>query len=116
MTEERLKILLDNEVITQKVFDTSNEIYIKYFKEEDYNIDKVNVFMTHFAMALKRIEDGNAIEKLDEEIFGQVKNSDVYKDALKFSNNIVEDLYLDIPESEEEYFILHLGNILMGRG
>lgn len=116
MTEERLKILLDNGVISQKVYDVSIDIYKKYFEKEEYNTDKINVFMTHLAMALNRIEKGNEVERLDNDIFSQVKDSHVYDEAFNISRNIVKDLHLDIPESEEEYFILHLGNILIERG
>ena len=115
MTEKRLKVLLDSEVITKDIYNKSCLIYKKYFNKEDFNEDKVNVFMTHLAMALKRVKENNIIDKLDEDIYRQVKESDVYNQALELNKRLISDLCMDIPKNEEEYFVLHLGNILLER-
>lgn len=115
MMEERLKILLDSGVITQDIHDDSYKIYKKYFEKEVFDKDKVNVFITHLAMSLKRIKEGNIIDKLDEDVYRQVKDSEIFDEALVFSKRIFNDLEVDIPKNEEEYFILHLGNILLER-
>lgn len=113
--KERLKILHDAGVISKDDHDKSFEIYKKYFEKEGFNEDKVNVFMTHLAMSLKRINEGNVVDKLDDEIYQQVKESKVYDKAVMLCDEIIKDLYLDIPESEKEYLVLHLGNLLMER-
>lgn len=113
--KERLRILLDSGIISKDDHDKSFEIYKKYFEKEDFDENKVNVFMTHLAMSLKRIDEGNIVNKLDDEIYQQVKESKVYNEAVILCDEIIEDLYLDIPESEKEYLVLHLGNLLMER-
>lgn len=115
MMKERLEILLNSDVITQDIYDYSYKIYKKYFEKEEFNKDKVNIFITHLAMSLKRINEGDIIDKLDEDVYTQVKNSEVFYEALRFSQMIVNDLDVDIPNNEEEYLILHLGNILLER-
>lgn len=113
--EDRLNILLQSGVIDQNVYNTSVEVYNKYFDKDEFSEDKVNVFMTHFAMALKRISEGNVVDKLDEEVFNQVKSSKVYDNALNYWNRIKEDIECNVPTNEEEFFLLHLGSIFSGK-
>lgn len=109
--KERLDLLYNSKTISEGTYLLSLEIFKKHFDNKEFNRDKVIVFMTHFAMALDRIKNDECVEKLDTTIRNQVKNSQGYDKALQYWALIKEDLNLEIPESEEDYFILHLCNI-----
>ncbi|MFM1515263.1 PRD domain-containing protein [Helcococcus ovis] len=112
--EDRLQILLNSSVINEKTYKNSLNIYEKYFKKKNYDKDKVSVFMTHFAMALSRVENNQMIEKLDEHVFKQVIESQMYEMANNIWISIKKDLLesgIIISENEQGYFLLHLANI-----
>lgn len=113
--KERLDILYNSKTISEETYLLSLKIYRKYFENKNFDQDKVSVFITHFAMAVDRIKKGEFVDKFDATIIDQIKNSDAYDKALEYWNLIKAGMKIDIPESEEDYFILHLCNIFSER-
>ena len=109
---ERLKILLDSNVISRETYDSVNEIYEKFFKEGGYSKEKLDLFFTHLAMCIERVYKGEPIDHLDDSIVEEIKSNNSYEKANKLRDDIKKETRLDIPESEENYLFLHLVNIL----
>lgn len=110
--DDRLKILLDSDVINRETYDSVNEIYEKFFKEGGYSKEKIDLFFTHLAMCIERVYKGESIDYLDDSIVEEIKSNNNYEKANQLLEEIKKETSLDIPESEENYLFLHLVNIL----
>lgn len=113
--EERLGILLGSGVISQFVYDKTFEIYNGYFKSRELEQEKLDLFFTHFSMALQRVEKDEPIGLLDSSVYDDVKASENFEACFKFWETVKEEVGVTMPESEERYIMLHLCNIFYGK-
>lgn len=116
MLKERLTILLENNVITQDVFDYVLEVHEEIISVEKIDGSPMEVFLTHLAMATQRIVNQDIVNGMEEAILDDVKSSDYFEDAKRISDLIVQKSFITIPESEQHYFWLHLSSALQERG
>lgn len=109
--KERLNILLENNVISKSAYDLTIAIFTEYFESKELSEEKLNLFFTHLAMALGRLENGNPIDYLDENLYGEVKSSENFEEVKDFWEKISKEKNFELAESENGYIHLHLCNI-----
>lgn len=113
---ERLKILLENNVIKKESYDLIIEIDEKIFHElslEDSN-DKENMFWTHLAIAIDRALKDEQLDEISEEIVNEVESQEMIAKAnerlAKIENMIDKKFNL----AERTFILLHTCNVLKG--
>ncbi len=110
---KRLKILLDQEVITPK----SNEIAIFAFKEllkvlNKAEIDQATMLFTHLPMALTRISKGENVESPAADIINEIVTSQYFPIA-KAQVDLIEMHWGNpLPQSEKNYLYMHYSNVI----
>ncbi|NLW29420.1 MAG: PRD domain-containing protein [Erysipelothrix sp.] len=114
--DERLKILLDNNVISHDVYTFCLKVNEKIVQREQLDQSTATVFMTHLAMATQRIRDNNIVNPLDEFILKQVVSHEKYELAINLIDEILILSPVDYPESEKQYLWLHMCNVLQEKG
>lgn len=70
------------------------------------------MFITHFAMAAQRTENGNIEQSMDREVWKTVKVDETYNMAERLLQHLLKDLDIKFPDSEKEFLLLHLCNVL----
>lgn len=115
--KERLEILRDGSVIDVEVFDDCMALDAGLMTLEGLNdLNAYQVAMTHLAMAMQRIKQGNIVEYMDDMILSEIKNSENYVDVVALTDKIVKEVHVDIPESEIQFLWLHILNTLNEKG
>lgn len=111
--EVRLNILLENNVITKEVYNRLKEIINQLKDKFNIEITEENggMFITHLSMALKRMEDGEIINKIDRTIFKEIKNDINYEKSKEIVNNL-EELIGKLPIEEIEFIEMHICTLL----
>lgn len=107
MIELKLKILLENNVISQSVYEKSL-IVLSHLTEKTVDKQKLDVFMTHLSMALARMEKGDTMSILDDGIYAEVTQSDNYENAVELTKTIEKQINCQFPQEEIRYIHLHL--------
>lgn len=107
MIELKLKILLDNNVISQNVYEKSLSV-LSYLAQKSVDEQKLDVFMTHLSMALARMEKDETMNILDDAIYAEVTQSDNYEQAVELTKTIEKHIDCQFPQEEIRYIHLHL--------
>ncbi|WP_440097042.1 PRD domain-containing protein [Bacillus paralicheniformis] len=124
--EEKLSILLTSRVITKNAFNTTLNTFVFLSKKLKKEVIKDSeMFWTHMAMALTRIERGESEESPAIAIINEVYETP-YKNAIEevidciHYKNAIEEVIdcihslagLELPEGERVYFYLHLHKVI----
>lgn len=109
--KEKIKILYDNNVISKETSDYCNEV-IDYFSDKDVDIEKMDTFITHLAMASERTRKNEKLTDMPDEIFAQVKQDYRFAQASKYYEEISKFAFVSFPEDEYRFVIMHLTNML----
>lgn len=109
--EYRLNILKSSNVIDDEIYEKLLKL-LNYLKN-DWNIilteDNGSMLITHLSMALKRIKEGENVNKIDEEVYNDALKSDKLEEVKKIYNGIVENVFIeDLPEEEKKYIYVNL--------
>lgn len=70
------------------------------------------VLLTHIAMASTRIEQGNIVGKMDENILTDIMNYEYIEEVKELGNTIGSICHVNIPEEEMDFIYLHLCNVI----
>lgn len=111
---QRLEILLNSGVISQRILDyckTAVKLLIKQKPEADG--DRAAMFITHLAMAGQRILEGKEEKPLDGQILESVKQEPAYSRALDFLTYMLNQTDLEFPDTEKDFLTVHLCNLFM---
>lgn len=109
---ERLEILEKSGLITrQAVVQTEKMLELLEAKGRDPDPEKLVMFTTHMAMALGRIGNGQQEEPMDRAVLEDIKEESAYAEAQAFMEELKKIMDTELPESEEEYMIVHLCNL-----
>ena len=111
---QRLEILLNSGVISQRISDYCNtavKLLIKQKPEADG--DRAAMFITHLAMAGQRILEGKEEKPLDGQILESVKQEPAYSKALDFLTYMLNQTDLEFPDTEKDFLTVHLCNLFM---
>lgn len=112
MLKERICILLDASLIT---LETSNYVNMVIDRIEDNFPQKeeiLEMFITHLAMATQRILDHKDLEVLPSSIWGEITASENYEKADKMYRELVVSSPCAFPESEKQFLMMHLCNLV----
>lgn len=105
----RLDILKEAGEISQEIKEAVLE-FINSF-ESKYRIviteENGSMLVTHLSMALSRIIRGEQVNPIDDLIFSEVKQSQIYSELPEFYKKIENKLEIEIPESEKGFIALH---------
>lgn len=107
MIELKLKILLENNVISQSVYEKSI-VVLSHLTERVVDEQKLDVFMTHLSMALARMEKDEVMTMLDDTIYAEVTQSDNYEQAVALTKELEQQIDCQFPQEEIRYIHLHL--------
>lgn len=109
----RVKILEENEVISRKVADYVCRTVDQILEQiPEATQDKVEMFITHLAMAGKRAEEGTEEKPIDGAILETVKMEAVYPAALTMRDSLLSQTDIVFPEMERDFLSVHLCNLL----
>ncbi|WP_300384209.1 PRD domain-containing protein [Clostridium sp.] len=109
----RLGILRDADQLSEENYDKIMEI-IEYFeREKGVKLLEENaaMFITHLCAALKRIDEDNLVNEMDEEIRLVLQCEDKYKDAIKIIEDL-EKILGSIPKSEIDFLVMHVCSLV----
>jgi len=109
----RVQILEQNGVISRKVADYTCRVTDQILEQvPDATQAKVEMFITHLAMAGKRAEEGTEENPIDGMILEAVKQEAAYPDALLMRDSLLSQTDLVFPETERDFLSVHLCNLL----
>lgn len=110
---DRLNILRDSGTLSQKNYDNVLKV-IEYFNNK-YSIvlteANASAFITHLCMALERIDKGEQVEPLDQEVYEAASQEPTFEKASACCRDIREILP-QLPDVEVEYICAHVGVML----
>lgn len=112
MLKERIYILQDASLIT---LETSNYVNMVIDRLKDNFIQKEDIlemFITHLAMATQRILDKKELDVLPSSIWGEITASESYEEAEKMYQELVAFSPCIFPESEKQFLMMHLCNLV----
>ena len=106
----RLDILKTAGQISEKTYDQVEKIILHFLNSHLIEINEENgaMLITHLCIALSRIEKGEKINKIEEEIFLEVRKNHHFKTAEKAMKEIDEILGSEMPVEERGYMLMHL--------
>lgn len=111
---ERVGILEDNGMISQKVACYSREIVDLILSQiREVSQEKLEVLITHLAMAGKRAEEGIEENPIDGAILEAMKSETVYPEAIELRDKILSRTNIVFPETERDFLSVHLCNLLL---
>lgn len=110
---ERISILENNDIISKKVADYTREVVELILSEvSDVSQDKMEMFITHLAMAGKRAEEGTEENPIDEVLLEAMMEEPVYPRAVEFRDMILTKTDIAFPKTERDFLSVHLCNLL----
>lgn len=111
--KERLQILLEQEVISQKSYDVSLQAFEQLMEAIDKtDIEQAEMLFTHLPMALERRKKGEEFPSPSLEIKREVKGSIHYDFAVEQVRMVEELLDDSLPEGEKQFLYMHFTNVL----
>lgn len=114
---ERVKILEENDVISHKVADYTRRVIDRLLEEiPNLTQDKVEMFITHLAMAGKRAEEGEWETPIDSEILAAVKAETIFPKAIQLRDSLLSGTDIVFPEAEKDFLSVHICNLLNQEG
>lgn len=75
----------------------------------------LGTLITHVAAALKRSRDGEKINPLAADVISDVKGSDIYPEALRIQQEILDSMENDLSADERDFVLVHVGGLLMSQ-
>lgn len=109
---KQLDILLDAKMISEEIHVFSEKVMVYLNKEHQIDEAEMEMMIIHLAMATQRIENGNVVEAMHEDIYSALTREENYQQAIELLEYIVSLTDIDYPHSECQYMLLHLSNIL----
>lgn len=111
--KERLTILLEQEVITEKSSDVSLLAFKALLKVlNKIEVKQAEMLFTHLPMALTRISNGENLEGPAPEIITEIINSPYFSIAKSQVGWIEENWNNPLPQGEKDYLYMHYSNVL----
>lgn len=113
--EQRLKILFDAGVINQEIYRGMLNVIDKL--ENHWHLilrhAQGEMLITHMASALMRAVKNEDVEPIDEALFAEIKNSNIFSKVLTIHCNLMQEFRLNISENEEGYLLANLYGLYM---
>ena len=107
----RLGLLKEAGVINERIYDKLS-LLIKYLDEKwKISLTESNggMLITHLSMALKRIEENENVNSIDEGVFQEVLKSEKLEEIKEIYNDIEKNVFIEkLPEEEKKYILVNL--------
>ena len=106
----RIRLLSDAEQITVEE-EAGLTAMLKMFAEKwniELNEDNAGMFVTHLAIALKRMREDDSIQPLDCVIIDEIQASVAYPKSITAMNEIESLFAVNLSDAEKGYIYLHL--------
>lgn len=111
---ERVRILEDNGIISRKVACYSYEAADFMLSQVPRaSQEKLEMFITHLAMAGKRAEEGTKENPIDKAVLEAVEKETVYQLAVTIRDSLLSMTDIAFPETERNFLSVHLCNLLL---
>jgi transcriptional regulatory protein LevR len=108
--DERLIILRDAKQIDEDIYSKMLKI-IALFKEK-WNIELTEengaMMITHLCIALQRMKNKDAVEKIDEDICEELKKNNYCEKSKQAIKAMEDEIGFVIPDCEKNFIIMHL--------
>jgi len=106
----RLGILKDAAQIDEEVY--RSVIKAIYFFQDIWSIELKEengaMLITHLCIALQRVKNNCPVEKIDEELYEEVKKNQYFEISEKAFYALKSELRIDISENEKSFLMMHL--------
>ena len=110
---ERITLLRETELIKDEAFNYALSIISLLEKTEyDFNQEKLDIFITHAAIAAQRVVADDEEIRMDESVVNQLQDQESYEKAQGLLESILELPGIMLSISEKNLFLIHLCNIL----
>ena len=108
--DERLRILVSGGMISPGVEDMVRRVIKRLETEWHITLTEENGgrMVTHLAMALMRIREGEKINAPDEDQFDEFKTSKFFAEAVAITDDLVSLAPLSLAGSERAYLIINI--------
>lgn len=106
----RMDILKEAGQISQLTYERVEKIIDHFLSEHLIEIDETNgaMLITHLCIALSRMEKGEKINKIEEEMFEEVRKNKFFMKAQEAMEEINKILGSEMPIEESGYMMMHL--------
>ncbi|MFA6074268.1 MAG: PRD domain-containing protein [Negativicutes bacterium] len=106
----RIKLLADTEQITSTEAAKLTEMLAMFAELWQIELTEENagMFITHFAMTLKRVRESENLQALDRIIITEIEQSAAFSKSLLAMAEIEKLFEINLPDSEQGYIFLHL--------
>lgn len=114
LLKERLDILKDSGQISEKIKIAVTDFAEEFEKKYILTMTEENssMLITHLAMALARITNGEEIGEPNEFVLNEVKENKIYDELPKFYKRMEEKLNINIPDSEKGFIAIHACTVI----
>ena len=111
MIKEKLDILCLSQLINEesKVFCLS---FIEKLEKDGFSEDDYEMFITHLAMMLHRLENGEKVDSISEFVWKEITELPVYTNGALFIENLCARIPYDISKEEKQYLIMHICKLM----
>ena len=110
---ERIAILEQNGVISPKAAAYSRHVTdLILAADEHVSQDKMEMFITHLAMAAQRAEEGTEENPMDEALLESIREEPAYEKAVELRDRILAETDIAFPKTEQDFLSVHLCNLL----
>lgn len=109
---ERLQILEDGGLTSGAVTASCKRVIDLVMEEKpDVDGERFGMFVTHLAMAMQRIRNGEKEMPIDSQVLETVKTDPVYPRAEVFSKKMLEVCDVEFTQTEQDFLKIHLCNL-----
>lgn len=106
--ETRLTILKDSKMISEAVSEQILAVYTTLLPAYRLGDETSHTFLTHLAMAMMRLETGEAIQPLDNQIKAELECNAYFDESQVLVGKIMDTLATHLPLNELDYLYVHL--------
>lgn len=115
MLDERISVLHQagfvNESERRSLEGVVDVLTVKYgFDRES---DVLGSLVTHVAVSMKRMREGEQIEPMPQEALDDVAASEQYPKVQEITREVIGALAVDVPEREREFILVHVGGLVV---
>lgn len=110
----RLDILKNAGMLTEQDHGRICQVIDYFATEQGIGLTEENAssMITHLCAALGRIQRGEPVEPLDEEVYESTKEEPTFKQAYAITQELVARILPDLPEPEQKFLTMHIGVLL----
>jgi transcriptional regulatory protein LevR len=108
--DDRLIILRDAKQIDEDIYSKILKIISMVKDEWSIELKEENgaMLITHLCIALQRIKNKNVVEKIDEDIYEEIKKNIYYEKGRQLLRDMEDEIGFLIPDCEKNFIIMHL--------